>query len=165
MRERKIQLHIVIVRAATKIKNKKKIEGGEASAMAASNGSEYYELQIDRANDFARPSNAESVAEDEDELMWAAISRLPSQKRSNYALLKRTASEQGDTETIDVRKLDRQIRELLVKKALATSEQDNYNLLSAIKERFDRYVSITFPSLSDNLIFVRFLLGARMHGS
>ncbi|KAF3454238.1 hypothetical protein FNV43_RR04685 [Rhamnella rubrinervis] len=114
--------------------------------MAASNGSEYYELQIDRANDFARPSNADSVAEDEDELMWAAISRLPSQKRSNYALLKRTASEQGDTETIDVRKLDREIRELLVKKALATSEQDNYKLLSAIKERFDR-VGLAVPSV------------------
>lgn len=118
--------------------------------MAASNGSEYFELQIDRTSEtgFARPSNADSVAEDEDELMWAAIARLPSQKQSNFALLKRTASEQGDTETIDVRKLDSQIRELLVKKALATTDQDNYKLLSGIKERLDRYwIEIRYSSL------------------
>ncbi|XP_015873783.3 ABC transporter G family member 31 [Ziziphus jujuba] len=116
--------------------------------MAASNGSEYFELQIDRINEggFARPSNADSVAEDEDELMWAAIARLPSQKRSNYALLRRTASEQGETETINVRKLDRQIRELVVKKALATSDQDNYKLLSGIKERLDR-VGLAVPTV------------------
>jgi hypothetical protein len=41
---------------------------------------------------------------------------------------------------IDVRRLDRHKRELVVKKALATNAQDNYKLLSAIKERLDRYV-------------------------
>ena len=86
-----------------------------------------------------RPSNAESVEEDEAELRWAALERLPSMKRKNTALLRRTPSNSGGDETIDVRKLTRSKRELVVKNALATSEQDNYRLLSAIKERLDRY--------------------------
>lgn len=111
--------------------------------MAASNGSEYFEYEIESgAGSLARPSNAESVAEDEDELRWAAIERLPSAKQINMAVMRRTMSEQAGgkaaAETIDVRKLDRSKRELVVKKALATTDQDNYKLLSAIKERLDR---------------------------
>lgn len=112
---------------------------------AAFNGSEFFELEIHgESGVFARPSNAEALEEEENELLWAAIERLPSQKRSTTAFLRRSPSEKGGgnpcvTETIDVRKLDRTARELLVKKALATNDQDNYRLLSAIKERLDRY--------------------------
>ncbi|GAY38373.1 hypothetical protein CUMW_036200 [Citrus unshiu] len=113
--------------------------------MAASNGSEYYEIEIEG---FAPPSNAE---EDEEELMWAAIARLPSQKQRNYALLRRTSSgDEAKTETIDVRKLSRSHRELVVKKALATNDQDNYRLLSAIKERLDR-VGLEVPKVEVRL--------------
>lgn len=113
--------------------------------MAASNGSEYFEVEIDGTarESFTRASNAESLEEDEDELMWAAIARLPSQKQGNFALLKTTTSRSGGeakTETIDVRKLNRSRREQVVSKALATNDQDNYKLLSAIKERLDRYI-------------------------
>ncbi|PON60434.1 ABC transporter-like [Trema orientale] len=115
--------------------------------MAASNGSEYFEFEIEAGTEsFARPSNAESVAEDEEELLWAALARLPSQKRSNFALLRKTPSGRGGTETIDVRKLDRQGRENLVKKALATTDQDNFKLLSAIKDRLDR-VGLKVPNV------------------
>ncbi|OMO84322.1 putative ATP-binding cassette transporter [Corchorus capsularis] len=117
---------------------------------AASNGSEYFEFETEVVGEtpFHRPSNAESVQLDEEELMWEALSRLPSVKRGNFAILKRTPSERhggetggSESETIDVTKLDRTRRELLVKKALATNDQDNFRLLSAIKERLDRYRS------------------------
>ncbi|XP_050239621.1 ABC transporter G family member 31 isoform X2 [Quercus robur] len=116
--------------------------------MAASNGSEYFELEIEGTNEvlMKRPSNAESVEEDEEELRWAALERLPSMKRKNTALLKRTPSNSGGDETIDVRKLTRSKRELVVKNALATNEQDNYQLLSAIKERLDR-VGLVLPKI------------------
>ncbi|XP_030447307.1 ABC transporter G family member 31 [Syzygium oleosum] len=124
--------------------------------MAASNGSEFFEVEVEGGGEaLARPSNAESVEEDESELLWAAIERLPSQKRPNIALLRRTPSEQegGDgeaarrgAETIDVRKLDRLNRELVVRKALATNDQDNYRLLSAVKERLDR-VGLEVPQV------------------
>ena len=115
--------------------------------VAASNGMEYFELDVDETREsFARPSNAEAVKEDEEELLWEAIMRLPSQKRGNFALMPMSPHHGGDrggdvkrTETIDVRKLDRANRERLVKKALATNAQDNNRLLSAVKERLDRY--------------------------
>ncbi|KAK4763273.1 hypothetical protein SAY86_009041 [Trapa natans] len=83
--------------------------------MAASNGSEYFEYEIESgAESLAQPSNAGSLADDENELRWAAIERLPSAKRMNMALMRRSASEQAggkpQDKTIDVRKLDRQQR-------------------------------------------------------
>ncbi|XP_043723662.1 ABC transporter G family member 31-like [Telopea speciosissima] len=128
--------------------------------MAASNGSEYFEVDVDRRRDsFAwRSSNAEEVEKDEEELLWAALERLPSQKRDNFALLRRTSSESDGgeeiTETIDVRKMNRECRELVVQKAFATNEQDNFKLLSGVKQRLDRaglaipHVEVRFQNLS-----------------
>lgn len=117
--------------------------------MAASNGSEYFEFDIEAGNShesFHRASNAEAVKQDEEQLMWAAIARLPSMNQGRFAILRRGPSYRdgggegggGGMETIDVTRLDRSRRELVVKKALATDDQDNYKLLSAIKDRLDR---------------------------
>lgn len=114
--------------------------------MAASDGSEYFEIGSIGSESFARASNADTVEEDEEELHWAALARLPSQKRINYAVLRASSSRRQPTpenaspdNLVDVRKLNRLNRELVVKKALATNAQDNYALLSAIKERLDKY--------------------------
>ncbi|KAK4764116.1 hypothetical protein SAY87_013554 [Trapa incisa] len=112
---------------------------------------EYFEYEIESgAESLVQPSNAGSLADDENELRWAAIERLPSAKRMNMALMRRSASEQAggkpQDETIHVRKLDRSNRELVVKKALATTDQDNYKLLSAIKERLDQ-VGLEVPKV------------------
>ncbi|KAF9599142.1 hypothetical protein IFM89_035421 [Coptis chinensis] len=124
--------------------------------MAAASG---LETRVEGGRDsFARPSNAETVEEDEGELLWAAIERLPTRKRSNFAILRTESDDQGDgnrninnntnqsAETIDVRKLDRIKREKVVMKALDTNEQDNFKLLSAIKERLDR-VGLEVPKV------------------
>ncbi|KAG2709080.1 hypothetical protein I3760_05G222700 [Carya illinoinensis] len=83
------------------------------------------------------------MLEDEEELLWAAIEKFPQHQQTNLALLRRTPSEQGKedykTETIDGRMSDHFSRELFVRNALATNEQDNYRLLFAIKERLYRY--------------------------
>ncbi|KAL4304239.1 hypothetical protein GQ457_10G008600 [Hibiscus cannabinus] len=106
------------------------------------------EFDIEAGNEetFHRPSNAEVVERDEEDLVWEALARLPSVKQGRFAILRRTPSEiehaggveTASTETIDVTKLDRARRELVVKKALATNDQDNFKLLSAIKDRLDR---------------------------
>ncbi|KZV18315.1 ABC transporter G family member 31-like [Dorcoceras hygrometricum] len=120
--------------------------------MASSNGSEFFELdvEIDGERSFARPSNADSVAQDEEELRWAAIEKLPSRNRTNFALIRRSTSDSSGgeeyTDTIDVRKLNRFNRELVVKRALATNAQDNFKLLSGIKERLDR-VGLDIPKV------------------
>ncbi|KAL9320039.1 hypothetical protein ACSQ67_011878 [Phaseolus vulgaris] len=84
----------------------------------------------------------------------AALLRLPTQKRVNTALIRKASSDiskDGENagkvlEQIDVRKLNRFNRERLVSDALATNEQDNYKLLSAIKERFNK-VGLDVPSI------------------
>ncbi|KAI3678493.1 hypothetical protein L6452_37788 [Arctium lappa] len=119
--------------------------------MSASDGSEYFDVDIESGNDtFARRSNADEFQRDETELLWAAIERLPSRKEKKFALLKRPVSESNGseerTETVDVTKLDRRNRSLIIRKALDTSEQDNYKLLAAIKERFDR-VGLEVPKV------------------
>ncbi|WJX58198.1 ABC transporter G member 31 [Trifolium repens] len=112
--------------------------------MAASDGSEYFEIGSvgSESFGFARASNADTLEEDEQELHWAALSRLPSQKRINYAVLRASSTNRQPSpdadKLIDVRKLNRFHRELVVKKALATNDQDNYALLSAVKERLNR---------------------------
>ncbi|KAK1365980.1 ABC transporter G family member 31 [Heracleum sosnowskyi] len=132
--------------------------------MAASDGTEYYEMDMEMGGDrFTRPSNAER---DEDELLWAALERLPSEKRTNFALLRRELSKaQGkDIRTVDVRKLDRFNRELVVKNALATTDQDNYRLLAGIKKRLDR-AGIKVPNVEvrfeDVTISAKVKLGSR----
>ncbi|KAL5740116.1 hypothetical protein ACOSQ2_029296 [Xanthoceras sorbifolium] len=84
-----------------------------------------------RRESFARASNAETVEEDEEELMWAALARMP-RTRSEFA------GDGGDAkmETVD----------LVIKKAFATNDQDNYVLLSTIKERVDR-VGLVLPKV------------------
>ncbi|KAJ9565282.1 hypothetical protein OSB04_001248 [Centaurea solstitialis] len=111
--------------------------------MAASDGSEYFDIDIESGHDgFSRRSNGggggEEFQRDETELLWAAIERLPSRKEKSL----RIEWLRGETETVDVTKLDRRNRSLIVRKALATSEQDNYKLLAAIKERFDRFCEV-----------------------
>jgi len=118
---------------------------------AASNGSEYFEFDVETGREsFARPSNAETVEQDEEDLRWAAIGRLPSQRQGTHNAILRRSQTQTQTsgyadgnvvQTIDVKKLDRADREMLVRQALATSDQDNFKLLSAIKERLDRFVT------------------------
>lgn len=109
--------------------------------MAASNGSEFFDLDVefDADSTFPRPSNAESVAGDEAELRLAAIERLPSRRRSHTSPTPEEPDGGGEsTDDIDVRKLSRQNRELVVRRALDMADQDNFKLLSGIKERLDR---------------------------
>ncbi|KMT19204.1 hypothetical protein BVRB_1g015960 [Beta vulgaris subsp. vulgaris] len=117
--------------------------------MAVSNGSELFELELtsnELESSLAPHSNADAVAKDEEDLVWAAIARLPSVKRSNFALLRDNGGGGKRVSAIDVSKLDRNQRELVVQKALDTSEQDNYNLLSGVKERFRR-VGLDLPKV------------------
>jgi hypothetical protein len=106
---------------------------------------------------FNRPSNAETVEEDEEELLWAAVERVPSLNRNNFALLRRSASTSASRshEVVDVRKLDQQKRSLILQEALATSEQDNFNLLSKLKTRFDAY-AINFYLNARIYLFIYF---------
>ncbi|CAL9782849.1 unnamed protein product [Musa acuminata subsp. burmannicoides] len=137
--------------------------------MAASTGSEFFEIDMEEAGERfeQRRSGLDAaleervVAEDEEELMWAAVERLPSVKRHNFAVVRRDSrslSRHGPGappfELVDVRRLDRAARERVLHKAFATNDQDNYNLLAGIKGRFDSVglgvpkVEVTFQNLT-----------------
>lgn len=94
-----------------------------------------------REHSFSAASNAEWVEEDEEELQMAALFRLPTQKRSNFALVRKSSSSSvtKPRTIMDVRKLNRFHRQRIVTEALNTNEQDYYNLLFAIKQRLNRY--------------------------
>ncbi|KAF2579888.1 hypothetical protein F2Q68_00001982 [Brassica cretica] len=86
---------------------------------AASNGSEYFDIDVETGRkSFARPSNAETVEQDEEDLRWAAIGRLPSQRQGSHLATLRRSQTSGYADgnvvqTIDVRKLDRSDREMV----------------------------------------------------
>ncbi|KAL2898951.1 ABC transporter G family member 31 [Bienertia sinuspersici] len=113
-----------------------------------SNNNEFVVLDMTSSDaEFNSPSSAERVARDDEDLVWSAIDRIPSAKRSNFALLRHDDGVEGDRfETIDVTLLDRDYRELVVQRALDTSEQDNYNLVCGIKQRFER-VGLELPKV------------------
>uniref|UniRef100_A0A803KRJ4 ABC transporter domain-containing protein n=1 Tax=Chenopodium quinoa TaxID=63459 RepID=A0A803KRJ4_CHEQI len=119
--------------------------------MAASNGSEFFEIELSNSeleSSFGRSSNAEAVAKDEEDLIWAAFERLPSVKRTNLAVIYDDDNGGGGNKlisTIDVTKLDRNRREMVVLKALDTAEQDNYKLVSGVKKRFKRMTLLLGP--------------------
>ncbi|KAH0865510.1 hypothetical protein HID58_082721 [Brassica napus] len=87
--------------------------------VAASNGSEYFDIDVETGGkSFARPLNAETEEQDEEDLRWAAIRRLPSQRQgSHLATLHRSQTsgyaDGNVVQTIDVRKLDRSDREMV----------------------------------------------------
>ncbi|URD80850.1 Plant PDR ABC transporter associated [Musa troglodytarum] len=137
--------------------------------MAASSGIEFFEIDMEEAGELfeQRGSGLDAAleeragADEEGELMWAAVERLPSVKRHNFAVVRRdsrTYSRHGSApppfELVDVRRLDRAARERVLHKAFATNDQDNYNLLAGIKGRFDSVgldvpkVEVTFQNLT-----------------
>uniref|UniRef100_A0A453QJG1 ABC transporter domain-containing protein n=1 Tax=Aegilops tauschii subsp. strangulata TaxID=200361 RepID=A0A453QJG1_AEGTS len=92
------------------------------------------------ALDVEEEQMASTAARDEEDLLWAAIERLPSAKRRNHAIVLPDPDcdgEGGGGEVVDVRRLDRPGLQRVLRRALATAELDNANLLRGIKARFD----------------------------
>ncbi|WOL16540.1 hypothetical protein Cni_G25327 [Canna indica] len=129
--------------------------------MAASNGNELLEIETGYAGDpfrrsLSRAEDGGTPGEDEAELVWAAIERLPSLSRLHFAVLRtdHDPSAPPTYELVDVRRLDHAASELVLHKALATADQDNYNLLAGIKGRTARVrldvpkVEVTFENLT-----------------
>lgn len=97
----------------------------------------------DSGDPFRSSSNRRTEEDDEAELTWAALEKLPTHNRLHTAMLGDQApSAEGGKQLshVDVRHLAQGQRATLVEKALATSEQDNERLLGKVKERIQRFV-------------------------
>ena len=95
------------------------------------------------------PSDAGSYKDNEDEvqLQWGAIERLPTFERVRTSLFDDYSSKDSKAEegkkVIDVTKLGALDRHLFIEKLLKTIEEDNRRLLQKLKERIDRQVNFS----------------------
>ncbi|KAK4784725.1 hypothetical protein SAY86_019093 [Trapa natans] len=87
------------------------------------------------------------VRDDEEELRWAAIERLPTYDRLRKGVLRQVLDDgQIVHGEIDVRKLTIEDRKQLMEKILNVVEEDNEKFLQRLRERTDR-VGIDVPKL------------------
>ena len=78
--------------------------------------------------------------EDETELQWAAIERLPTFRRLRLSLFDRKEDGEGEEgrRVVDVTKLEALERHVFVDKLIKKIEEDNCRLLSKFQERIEK---------------------------
>ena len=93
--------------------------------------------------DVFQRSGRQQAVDDEEELKWAAIERLPTYDRLRTGMLRQVMSNgrvvHGE---IDVTKLGTQEKKQLMESILKFVEEDNEKFLRRIRSRTDRLVSI-----------------------
>ncbi|BFG24580.1 hypothetical protein CerSpe_108540 [Prunus speciosa] len=92
---------------------------------------------------FSRTSMTSNHENDEDDLMWAALGRLPTFNRLKTGLL---TSSRGEANEVDVRKLGFQERHNLIERLVRDAETGNEKFLIRLRERLDR-VGVEVPTL------------------
>uniref|UniRef100_A0A2N9HXZ1 ABC transporter domain-containing protein n=1 Tax=Fagus sylvatica TaxID=28930 RepID=A0A2N9HXZ1_FAGSY len=81
--------------------------------------------------------------EDEEDLRWAALEKLPTFKRLKKGLL---TTPEGEASEIDIHKLGLQERKILIDRLLKVPEEDNEKFLFQLKNRIER-VGIDIPTI------------------
>ncbi|XP_077242370.1 pleiotropic drug resistance protein 1-like [Tasmannia lanceolata] len=86
--------------------------------------------------------------DDEEELKWAALERLPTYDRLTVSLLKLGESKSGHyhLDRIDIRSISAQARQDLVDRLVNIADQDNEFFVQKLRGRIDR-VGITLPEV------------------
>lgn len=88
-------------------------------------------------NVFARSASFREEGEDEEELRWAALERLPTYKRVRRGIFKNVV---GDTKEVDVSELDSPEQKLLLDRLINAVEDDPGRFFDRMRRRFDVYV-------------------------
>lgn len=103
-------------------------------------------------HDVFERSKREDYGDDEQELKWAAIERLPTFERMRKSIVKQVLeSGKFSYEEVDISKLDLQEKNKLLEGILRTVEEDNEKFLLKIRDRIDRFLA----SLQLSSFFVR----------
>lgn len=84
---------------------------------------------------FSRPSMTSNHEDEEEDLKWAALERLPTFNRLKKGLL---TSSRGEASEVDVRKLGFQERNNLIQRLVKDTETQNEKFLMRLRERLDR---------------------------
>lgn len=94
---------------------------------------------------FTRNSTRREMVDDEEELKWAAIERLPTYDRLRKGMLKQVVSNgRVLTNEVDVANLDAQDKKQLMESILKVVEDDNERFLRRLRDRTDRFGSSIF---------------------
>ncbi|XP_022144645.1 pleiotropic drug resistance protein 2-like isoform X4 [Momordica charantia] len=103
-------------------------------------------------DDFARVTSSSSrrsgrLEEEEEELRWAAMERLPTYDRLRKGLLRQVADNGGFFQKeVDVRKIGFEERKELMERLLKVAEEDHEKFLRRLRDRTDR-VGIEIPKI------------------
>ncbi|KAL2346758.1 hypothetical protein Fmac_000758 [Flemingia macrophylla] len=134
------------------IERKVEMESGELGVASARIGSS----SIWRSSVADVFSGSSRRDDDEEELKWAAIEKLPTYLRMTRGIL--TESEGQPTE-IDINKLGPLQRKNLVERLVKIAEQDNENFLLKLRDRIDRMTLLLGPPSSGKTTLLLALAG------
>lgn len=84
--------------------------------------------------------------DDEEELRWAAIERLPTYDRMRKGVLRQVLDNGRIVQSeVDVTRLGMQDKKQLMENILRVVEEDNEKFLRRVRDRTDRYIIFPFP--------------------
>ena len=90
--------------------------------------------------DVFRQSSRQQTVNEEEELKWAAIERLPTYDRMKRGMLRQYMSNgRVVTEEVDVQNLGAQDKKQLMESILKIIEEDNEKFLKKLRARSDRF--------------------------
>lgn len=116
---------------------------------------------------FERSTRVDDGDNDEEELMWAAIERLPTFERLRKSIVKRALEESGrfNYEEVDISNLGFQGKKKLLHAILRNVEADNERFLRRMRERIDRlfYCISFYLLLSYFLCFLLYITKSGIH--
>ncbi|KAL6136417.1 hypothetical protein ACLB2K_061712 [Fragaria x ananassa] len=128
----------------------------------------------EHADSFRSTTDVRSMKKNEDdevELQWAAIDRLPTFERIRTSLFDYSKDENKEDEAsnkskmvpIDVSKLGLPERHVVIEKLIKEIEEDNHRLLQKLRERIDRMTLLLGPPGCGKSTFLQVLAGKLNH--
>lgn len=96
--------------------------------------------------DVFQRNSTRQIGDDEEELKWAAIERLPTYDRMRKGILTEVRSGRVVHNEVDVTQLGSQDKKILMESILKVVEEDNEKFLTRLRNRTDR-VGIEVPKI------------------
>lgn len=90
---------------------------------------------------FVTSASTRGSNDDEEDLKWAVIEKLPTYSRLTLSLIQLEQSKSGCYihDQVDVRNISAQARQELLDRLLNIAEQDNEYFVQKLRERIDKY--------------------------
>ncbi|RZS11296.1 hypothetical protein BHM03_00042612 [Ensete ventricosum] len=100
----------------------------------------------DPADVFRQRSIAAEEGDEQESLMWAALEKLPTYDRMRKGIIRQTVDGEGAVcSEVDIHRLRRQDRKLLLDRIFRVVEEDNERFLRRLRDRMDRFISSLPP--------------------